>query len=635
MYDYNRIKNHVKGVESSSFELFGAHIEGGGVYFSVYAPGASKVCLIADFDGWKDIPMDRDFFGVWSIFIEGIGEGVHYKYRIYSSDGESVDKTDPFGYYTEVRPNTASIVYDIDNYGWRDDEWISTREKNYNNPLNVYEVHLGTWKVKEGFEGDEKLYRYEELKTQLVPYIKDMGYTHIEFMPLCEYPFDGSWGYQGTGYFAPTSRYGEPRYLMDLIDTCHINGIGVILDVVPVHFATDANGLAFFDGGCLYESEVPQLRESPWGSERFDYSKPHVHSFMRSSVNFWINKYHFDGIRFDAVAYLIFPDGTPNEPEYDCGVWFLKNTLYTLGAYHPDVMFIAEDASCHTKATAPVIYGGFGFDYLWNFGWSNESLGYISTPYGMRTQSHEMLTYPMFYFNQGLFMLALSHDDVSNKKASIMSKVYGRSQEEKFANLRAYYTYQMTHPGKKMNFMGNELAEYMEWNNEQPLGWNLLSFPNHDSFHEYIRALNKLYLDEPALYAQDYNLQAFRWIDLQNAQNNIYAYRREDFNSAPVYVVLNFSPYEKEYWLAVGYDTPVRELLNSDDSRFGGSGNHNYDLKTHDGYLQLKLAPLSAIILKPCSEDEMEHPPEEPKPEEEKTPEETQDAPDNQEQSEQ
>ena len=281
MYDYNRIKNHVKGVESSSFELFGAHIEGGGVYFSVYAPGASKVCLIADFDGWKDIPMDRDFFGVWSIFIEGIGEGVHYKYRIYSSDGESVDKTDPFGYYTEVRPNTASIVYDIDNYGWRDDEWISTREKNYNNPLNVYEVHLGTWKVKEGFEGDEKLYRYEELKTQLVPYIKDMGYTHIEFMPLCEYPFDGSWGYQGTGYFAPTSRYGEPRYLMDLIDTCHINGIGVILDVVPVHFATDANGLAFFDGGCLYESEVPQLRESPWGSERFDYSKPHVHSFMR------------------------------------------------------------------------------------------------------------------------------------------------------------------------------------------------------------------------------------------------------------------------------------------------------------------------------------------------------------------
>ena len=402
---------------------------------------------------------------------------------------------------------------------------------------------------------------------------------------------------------------------MDLIDTCHLNGIGAILDFVPVHFATDKNGLAFFDGSCLYESDIPQMQESAWGSMKFDYSKPHVHSFVRSAVNFWINKYHFDGIRFDAVAYLIFPDGTPNAPEYDCGVWFIKNTLYTLGAYHPDVMFIAEDASCHTKDTAPVVYGGFGFDYMWNFGWSTETLRYISTPYGMRMQNHEMMTYPMYYFNQGLFMLALSHDDVSNNKGTIMTNVYGRTQEEKFANLRAYYAYQMTHPGKKMNFMGNELAEYMEWSNEQPIGWNLLTYPNHDGFHEYIRALNMLYKEEPALYAQDYNLQAFAWIDLQNSQNNIFAYRREDFNSAPLFVVLNFSQSEKEYWLAVGFDSAFRELLNSDEERFGGSGLKNYELKTKDGYLQMKLAPLSAVILKPCSEEEMDRPPQEPEPE--------------------
>lgn len=617
MYDYNRLKNHVRGVESSSYELFGSHIELGGVYFSVYAPAASLVSLCGDFCGWNDIPMDRDNFGVWSIFIEGIGEGTMYKYRVTSADGQVTEKTDPFAVYNEKR-GTCSIVYNLDIYRWRDDDWISSRDKNYSKPLNIYEVHLGTWKVKDDKTGDERFYEYEELKRELVPYVSEMGYTHIEFMPLCEYPFDGSWGYQGTGFYAPTSRYGEPRYLMDLIDTCHLNGIGVILDFVPVHFATDENGLSQFDGSYLYESEIPQLRESAWGSLRFDYSKPHVQSFVRSAINFWINTYHFDGIRFDAVAYLIFPDGTPNEPEYDCGVWFLKNTLYTLGAYHPDVMFIAEDASVHIKDTAPVIYGGFGFDYMWNFGWSAETLNYIASPYNMRAQNHEMMTYPMYYFNQGLFMLALSHDDVSNGKSTIMNNVYGESQEEKFANLRAYYTYQMTHPGKKMNFMGNELAEYMEWGNEQPLGWNLLSYPNHDSFHEYIRALNMLYLIEPALYEQDYDIRAFSWIDLGNSQNNIYAYRRDGIETAPIFVVLNFSPYEKEYWLSVGFDSAFREVLNSDRDIYGGSNLRNYDLYTKDRYLGLRLAPLSAVVLKPCGDDEVEHAPQ-PEPEQSQT----------------
>ena len=606
MYNYDRIKNHINGVEASSYEFLGAHIKDGGVSFSVYAPAAKGVSLCADFDGWNEIPMDRDSLGVWTIFVEGVGEGVRYKYRVYTSDTEYSEKSDPFGFYHEVRPGINSIVYDIGNYRWRDEEWIAERGKNYNQPLNIYEVHLGSWKTKAGFDGDEKFYRYEELKTELVPYVKAMGYTHIEFMPLCEFPYDGSWGYQGTGYFAPTSRYGEPRYLMDLIDTCHINGIGVILDFVPVHFATDEHGLSYFDGTFLYESEIPQMRESAWGSIRFDYSKNHVQSFVRSAVNFWINKYHFDGIRFDAVGYMIFPDGNANSPLYDCGVWFLKSTLYTMNAYHPDVMFIAEDPTCHTKDTAPVIYGGMGFDYMWNFGWSGETLRYIESSYNQRSQNHEMMTYPMFYFNQGLFILTLSHDDVSNSRASIMTNVFGKTQEEKFADLKTYYTYQMTHPGKKMNFMGNELAEYMEWNHEQPLGWNLLEYPNHDSFHEYIRALNMLYKNEPALYAQDYNVQAFAWVDMQNAQNNIYAYRRDNFNGAPVFTVLNFSNNRHEYWLAVGFDSPFRELINSDAEKYGGSGTRNYELHSKDGYMRLELAPLSAVVLKPCAENEID-----------------------------
>ena len=618
MYDYNRLKDHINGVESCSYELFGAHLQDGGVYFSVYAPNASNVMLSASHNNWQDVQMNRDNFGVWSVFIANIGEGTRYKYKVFSADGQCTEKTDPFAFYNEVRPNWTSIVYNIDNYFWRDEEWIKNRNKNFNNPLNVYEVHLGTWKVKDEKTGDEKFYKYQELIDELIPYVKDMGYTHIEFLPLTEYPFDGSWGYQVTGYYAPTSRYGEPRYLMDLIDNCHLNGIGAILDFVPVHYARDEHGLAYFDGTCLYESEIPQLRESAWGSVRFDYSKTHVHSFIRSAMNFWINKYHFDGIRMDAIAYLIFPDGNPNTPEYDCGVWFLKNTLFTLNAYHPDVMFISEDATCHIKNTAPVVYGGFGFDYMWNFGWSAESLRYMSTPFGMRAQNHNMMTYPMYYFNQGLFILTISHDDVSNGKFSVMTKSYGRTQEEKFANLRTYYLYQMTHPGKKMNFMGNELAEYMEWKDDQPLGWNLLTYPNHDSFHEFIKKLNRIYKDEPSLYVQDFNISAFAWLDLQNAGNNIFAYRRDDFNGNPLYIVLNFSPFEKDYWLGVGYNGCFRELINSDYDIYGGSNHRNYNLRSNEGYLNLKLAPLSGVILKPCGEDEMDKPPEEKKEENDK-----------------
>ncbi len=613
MYDYNRLKNHINGVEACSYDLFGAHLQDGGVYFSVYAPNASNVKLSSSHNNWQDVPMNRDNFGVWSVFIGNIGEGTRYKYKVFSSEGQCTEKIDPFAFYNELRPNWTSIVYDINNYFWRDEEWIKKREKNFNNPLNIYEVHLGTWKVKADKTGNEKFYKYQELIDELIPYVKDMGYTHIEFLPLTEYPFDGSWGYQVTGFYAPTSRYGEPRYLMDLIDNCHLNGIGAILDFVPVHYARDEHGLAYFDGTCLYESEEPQLRESAWGSVRFDYAKNHVHSFVRSAINFWINKYHFDGIRLDAIAYLVFPNGNPNTPEYECGVWFLKNSLFTLNAYHPDVMFISEDANCHMKNTFPAVYGGFGFDYMWNFGWSAETLRYLSTPFGMRAQNHNMMTYPMYYFNQGVFILTISHDDVSNGKSSVMSKSYGRTQEEKFANLRTYFLYQMTHPGKKMNFMGNELAEYMEWKDEQPLGWNLLSYPNHDSFHEFIKKLNHIYKDEPALYAQDYNISSFAWLDLQNAGNNIFAYRRDDFNGNLLYIVLNFSPFEKDYWLGVGYNGFFRELVNSDYDIYGGSNKRNYNLKSNEGYLNIKLAPLSGVILKPCEENETDKPPEEKK----------------------
>ena len=606
MYDHNRIKNHISGVESCSYELFGAHIENGGVSFSVYAPGSSGVKLIASHNNWEEIPMQRDVFGVWTTFVPGIGEGTVYKYRIYTQDGQYTDKADPFAYYSEVRPKNASIVYDINNYYWRDNDWVKSRNKNFTNPLNIYEVHLGSWRVKDDKEGDDKLYRYEELIDVLIPYAKEMGYTHIEFMPLTEYPYDGSWGYQVSGFYAPTSRYGEPRYLMKLVDECHLNGIGAIFDFVPVHFARDEFGLSYFDGTCLYGSEIPQFRESVWGSIRFDYSKPHVHSFVRSAINFWINQYHFDGIRLDAVAYLMYPDGSPNSPEYDCGIWFLKNSLFTLNAYHHDVMFIAEDSTCRLKDTAPVVYGGMGFDYAWDFGWSSETLRYMTIPYSMRPQNHAVMTYPMYYYNQQLFILSISHDDVSGGKQSEIARFYGKTQEEKFANLRTYYMYQMTHPGKKLNFMGNELAEFMEWKGDNPLGWNLLTYPNHDSYHEFVKALNRIYREEPALYSQDYNMSAFAWVDMQNANDNIYAYRRDDFNGHPLFAVLNFSPNEHDYWLAVGYDGFFRELISTDTDIYGGSNNRNYELKSNEGYLHIKLAPLSGVIIKPCAEDEIE-----------------------------
>lgn len=597
---HNRIKNHINGIESNSYEIFGAHIFNGGVNFSVYAPNAHNVKLCASFNNWNQIQMNRDEFGVWSIFIEGIGEGTLYKYIIYRADGTFTEKSDPFSFYCELRPNFCSIVYDINNYYWRDDEWIKNRSKNYNAPLNIYEVHLGSWKVKDSKNGDERFYRYEELINELIPYVKEMGYSHIEFMPLCEYPYDGSWGYQASGFYAPTSRYGEPRYLMYLIDVCHQNGIGAILDFVPVHFAKDEFALSLFDGLCLYESEHPQMRESVWGSMRFDYSKGHVQSFVRSAINFWINYYHFDGIRFDAVGYLIYPDGNPSSVEYDCGVWFIRSTAFILKAYHPDVMLIAEDTTCKNKETAPVVYGGLGFDYTWNFGWAAETLRYITLPYELRTENHNLITYPMYYFNRELFMLALSHDEAANGNPSIMARVYGRSQEEKFSNLRTYYLFQATHPGKKLNFMGNELAEYMEWRDTQPLYWNLLKYPNHDSFHKFIKAVNKIYASESALYLQDYNPLSFQWIDLQNAANNIYAYRRYDLSENTLYVVLNFSPYEKNYRLYIGYDSFFRELINSDTDIYGGLNIRNYELKSKDGFLPLKLPPLSGIILKPC-----------------------------------
>ncbi|MBQ1546057.1 MAG: 1,4-alpha-glucan branching protein GlgB [Clostridia bacterium] len=609
MYDHNRIKNHVKGVEASSYELFGAHIERSGVFFSVFAPFAASVSVSIDAGGHEDVPMRRDMFGVWCVMIAGIGEGARYKYKIWTEDGECVEKSDPFAFYNEVRPNTASIVYDIDNYGWRDGEWIAQREKNYDRPLNIYEVHLGTWKVKDG-EGDERFYRYEELKTELVPYVRDMGYTHIEFMPMCEYPFDGSWGYQATGFYAPTSRYGEPRYFMDLIDTCHLNGIGVILDFVPVHFATDSHGLAKFDGEYLYESDSEQMRESEWGSYRFDYSKPHVQSFVRSAINFWINKYHIDGVRFDAAAYMMYLHANPDEPEYDCGVWFLKSTLYTLGAYHPDVMFIAEDVLCREKDTAPVIYGGMGFDYLWNFGWSSQTRRYMSLSYDERREEHSVMTYPMYYFNTGLFILSISHDDVSEGKGTLINNIYGDSQEEKFAALRTYYMYQITHPGKKHNFMGNELAEYMAWNNEQPLGWNLLTYPIHDSYHEFVRDANFVYKTEEALFSREYDLRAFTWVDLENSGSSIYAYRRDDREGTPLFVVLNFSHDECDYYLEVGFDTYFREILNSDTDIYGGSNVRNYNLSSRDGYLKIHMSGLSGVILKPCEENEVDVMPE-------------------------
>lgn len=588
------IDEFLTGQSFRAYEKFGGHLINGGAEFVTYAPNALNVELCINGNVCQ---MNRNERGVWQIFIGGAKAGDIYQYIITTKSFEKYYRADPFAFYSEVRPESASILSDLNNFGWSDNDWMSARDKCYEKPLNIYEVHLGSWKVKfDDEDNDERFYSYEEMCDVLIPYVKDMGYTHIELMPITEHPYDGSWGYQATGYFSPTSRYGSPYGLKCLINACHRADIGVILDFVPVHFARDFFGLHLYDGGCVFESDNENERYSEWNTALFDYSKPHVLSFMKSAVNFWIEEYHIDGIRFDAVAYLIYKYGRKENPINDSGIWFMKNTNYTIGKMHPDVMLFAEDSTDYLKVTAPVEYGGLGFDYKWDLGYMNDTINYIKTPPAKRAEEHHKMTFSMSYFYNDLFILPFSHDEVVHGKKTMIDKVYG-THKEKLATIKAFYTFQFCHPGKKLNFMGNELGEYMEWRCCKELGWNLLEYPDHDSLHEYIKALNHLYLSEPALYKADYNSASFRWIDANNSRQNIFAFRRNDLQGRTLYMVFNFSDKLQKYKLKVEENGEYRELLNSDRDIYAGGNCLNGIMKSQKFSLDIKLAPFSSVII--------------------------------------
>lgn len=601
------IRQFLTGQSAKAYEVFGAHADHqygkDGISFRVYAPYASNIELIGDFNNWQGWQMDRRPDGVWTIFCDNIPWGALYKYRTTTPSGEKIDRADPFAFYSELRPNSASRVWDIDHYHWHDGDWLNYRAqdfKNYTRPMSIYEVHAGSWRrIQDGKEQAPtkeeqefgRMLTYRELADQLIPYVKEHHFSHIELMPLTEYPFDGSWGYQATGYFSATSRYGDPYGLMELIDRCHQANIGVILDVVPLHFVTDFFGLHQFDGGFVYESANPDERYTQWGSVLFDYTKPHTLSFMKSSLDFWINYYHIDGLRYDAVSQLIYKNGEPGQFNDNApGRWFLCNTNFYLQQNYPQVMLMAEDSSNYRKVTAPPQYGGLGFDYKWDLGWMNDTLEYFSLHPHDRYHERNKLMFSMAYFYDDLFILPLSHDEVVHGKRTIVDKLWG-DYEQKFSQLRLLYLYMCAHPGKVLNFMGNELAEFREWDENKELGWNLMTYPVHDAFNQYCRKLHTIGGGYRALYDTEYDSRAFRWLDTPGNPPTVFAFARRSADGRQTIVcIMNCGLHPEKVRIPAG---SWRELMNSDDSRYSGSGVVNEGTITGS----VKLAPLSGTIL--------------------------------------
>lgn len=586
-----------RGNAFDCYTYFGAHMEGDGVVFRVYAPNAAGVCLIGEFSNWENIEMTQKWHkNVYECYVEHAGKGMLYKYRIYGRDGSMTEHCDPYGFSMELRPAFASVIVDLKEYTFTDEKWIAKRDKNYNQPMNIYEVHLGSWhrnpQDKNGY------YRYEEMADRLIDYVKENHFNYIEFLPLSEHPFDGSWGYQNTGFFAPTSRYGEPKGLKELVDKCHNHNIGVIMDFVPVHFARDGYGLSRFDGTYLYEYDNRDVGESEWGSYNFIHAKGEVRSFLQSAANYWLSEYHFDGIRMDAISRAIYWQGDPKRGVNEKSVEFIKGMNEGLHKLHPQAILIAEDSTDFLKVTAPVSYGGLGFDYKWDMGFMNDTLEYFKLEPVHRPANYHKLTFSMQYFYNELFLLAFSHDEVVHGKATIIQKMWGQ-YEDKFPQAKAFYAYVYTHPGKKLNFMGNEFGQFREWDETREQDWDMLSYPAHDSFHHYYKDLCKLYQQEPALYDGEYNHLCFRWLEVHAEQFSTYVYERCG-KGERIIVALNFSDqFWKDFTFQVETEGTVKELLNSDWQCYGGKTrpeDANYQVK--EGSMKVDLPPFSARLFK-------------------------------------
>lgn len=553
------------GTVFNAYEWLGVHVTPSNVIFRTFAPNAEGVCVLIDD---KEYPMNRIENGQFYEYIHDNSIiGKSYEYRIYHH-GTYTDHCDPYGFSMELRPDHKSIVCDINNYSFGDGNWMRHRTDCKNQPLNIYELHLGSWK-----KNDWQWYNYDELANLLIPYLKEYHYTHIEILPISEHPCDESWGYQNTGFFAPTSRYGSPTQLKSLIDKLHQNDIGIILDFVPAHFALDEYSLANYDGSVLYEYPHQDVGVSEWGSCNFMHSRGEVRSFLQSCANYWLKEYHFDGLRMDAIRNLIYWQGDERRGVNNNGVSFLRYMNQELKKLHPTCILSAEDSSSFAKVTASSEAGGLGFDYKWDMGWMHDTLDFFKMHPADRYANYHKLTFSMMYFNNEQYLLPLSHDEVVHGKATIIGKMYGE-YDEKFAQLRSLYMYMIIHPGKKLNFMGNEIAHFREWDEKRQQDWDLLSYPKHKAFSDYMKELNNIYLNNSSLYSKDYENDGFNWIDCHKESECVYAIERNGNNNKLI-AIFNFSDQPRHYETQLSDINEIRLLLNTDWKSFGGNTENN------------------------------------------------------------
>ncbi len=568
------------GQAFDAYDFFGAHRENDGFVFRTFAPNAQRITVTGEFNGWQEEPLEQYYqSGVWSCFSKNAAIGQMYKYCIYGANGRQ-EHCDPYGFGMELRPGACSIIRDLSEYRFSDEAWMAKRTRSYDTPLNIYEMHLGSWK-KFGREFP----RYDEAADPLITYLKENGYNCVEFMPLSEHPFDGSWGYQNTGFFAPTSRYGTAAQLMELVDKLHAAGISAVMDFVPVHFAVDGYGLRQYDGTALYEYPHHDVGESEWGSLNFMHSDPRIACFIQSAANYWLKEYHFDGLRMDAVSRLIYWQGDERRGVNGSTLNFLKTMNKGLHELHPTAMLIAEDSTAFPGITKPVEEGGLGFDYKWDLGWMHDTLDYLQTPPEKRPEMTGRITFSIHYFYNERYILPFSHDEVVHGKKTIIDKLFG-SYEEKFAQAKLLYLYMYTHPGKKLNFMGNELAMFREWDETREPDWDLLQYPAHDSFRRFMQELNGIYLKEKSLSEHETDRGNFRWIDAGEGTPCVFVYERVSGDEV-LRTVLNFS--DRQIPLSGAEKAEV--LIHTGWEKYGGT-------VREDGTPPQNLPPFSGILMK-------------------------------------
>jgi 1,4-alpha-glucan branching enzyme len=616
-----------EGTHYNTYRKLGAHITSidgvPGVEFAVWAPNAQRVSVLSDCNWWdgRVHPMQRRETGIWELFIPGLDEGTAYKYEIRTHSGQLFEKADPYGFWSEFRPKTASVAWDINKYEWGDSGWMSRREQRQalDAPIAIYECHLGSW--QRAAEENNRYLSYHELAERLIPYVQQLGYTHIELLPVSEHPFDGSWGYQTTGYYAPTSRFGTPDDFQYFVDQCHQADIGVILDWVPAHFPKDAHGLVYFDGTHLYEHADPRQGEHPdWGTLIFNYGRNEVRNFLLSNALFWLDRYHIDGFRVDAVSSMLYLDYGRNAGEWIPNqhggrenleaIDFLKHFNTLVHATYPGVLTIAEESTAWPRVSRPVDTGGLGFSLKWNMGWMHDMLDFMKTDPLYRSQRYHQLTFSLMYAFSENFVLSLSHDEVVHLKKSLIGKMPGDHWQQ-FANLRALLAYMIGHPGKKLQFMGMEFGQWGEWNHDTGLAWNLLEWPSHQGLQRLVADLNALYRREPALHAVDFDWAGFEWLQVSDPGNTVIAFLRRGVEPEDeIVVVCNWTPVvHEDYWVRVPRIGSYQELLNTDAGVYWGSdvGNHSViaSRQSEDGkhYLRLRLPPLAVLMFKAIAQE--------------------------------